>query len=73
MSPEARGILTSDLVAILRSLGTTLLSVRTARGLSLREVSRATGVSFSTITRIEHGEDCNLSSAIAVIEWLGRP
>lgn len=72
MASAERAVLTSDVVLILTSLGTTLASVRKIRGMSLREVGRATGLSFSTVTRVEQGEDCAVSSAIALLEWIGR-
>lgn len=43
---------------------------RAARGLSLREVARKTGVTASTLMRIEHGEDYTVGSLIAVAAYL---
>jgi transcriptional regulator with XRE-family HTH domain len=64
----------TDVLAVIDNLPTTLHTVRMLRGASLRQVARDCGVSFSTITRIEHGEDCNLSHARAVLAWISdRP
>jgi transcriptional regulator with XRE-family HTH domain len=59
-------------VDILANLPATLRAVRTLRGQSLREVAKDAGMSFSTVTRIENGEDCALSSAIAILRWIAR-
>jgi len=60
----------SELAAVLDCLPLLLREARRARKVSLRAVARELDVSFSTITRIEAGEDCNLSNAMAVLRWL---
>lgn len=62
---------TADAIHVLTNLGPTLRTVRTLRGLSLREVARQTGLSFSTVKRIEDGDDCVLSHAILALKWIG--
>ena len=59
-----------DVIDVLDNLGLSVKAVRLARGKSLREVAAKAGVSFSTVQRIESGEDCNLSNAIALLRWL---
>lgn len=62
----------SSVIQVLEGLPTALRVTRLARGCSLRKVARELDVSFSTIYRIEAGEDCNLSSAIAVLRWIAK-
>lgn len=56
-------------------LGALPLLVREARRrnqLSLRAAGRAAGVSFSTIARVERGEDAALSTVVSLLRWIGR-
>lgn len=62
----------AELAAVLEALPLLLREARRARGLSVRAVARDLTVSFSTIGRIEAGEDCNLSNALAVLRWLDK-
>jgi transcriptional regulator with XRE-family HTH domain len=62
----------TDVLAVLDRLGPALLVTRTLRGLSLREVARQTGESASTVMRVENGQDCNLSTARALLAWIGQ-
>lgn len=62
-----------DVLRILDGLGTSLFTVRVMRGLSQREVARQTGESFSTVSRVENGADCNLSTARALLAWIANP
>lgn len=39
-------------------------------GLSLREVGRLTGLSFSTVSRVEHGLGANFRNFMALADWL---
>jgi DNA-binding XRE family transcriptional regulator len=59
----------SDLIAALPLL---LREARRARRLSQRAAARELGISFSTISRIENGEDCVASHVVAVLRWLDR-
>jgi len=63
----------SELAQVLASLPMLLREARRARKLSLRAVARELDLSFSTVTRIESGEDCVLSNAVAVLRWLDAP
>lgn len=54
----------------LAGLGVAVRVMRQARGLSLRQAGEQTGVGFNTIGRLEHGGDCSLSNAIALLRWL---
>jgi transcriptional regulator with XRE-family HTH domain len=63
----------SELASVLAALPLLLREARRARKLSLRSVARDLGMSFSTVTRIERGEDCALSNAVAVLRWLDKP
>jgi transcriptional regulator with XRE-family HTH domain len=61
-----------ELAAVLESLPDALKVTRRARGVSLRECARQIGVSFSTVNRIEAGEDVVLSNAVAVMRWIDQ-
>ena len=67
MSDEDASWLTvaGDLPAALRF-------TRVIRGQSLREVAKATGVSHSTLNRVEHGEvlELTLTRYVAIAMWL---
>jgi len=54
-------------------LGARLRRVRLQRGLTLREVKDATGISVSTLSRIERGASKDLDSATLVVlaAWMG--
>lgn len=56
-------------------LGERLRRVRLQRGLTLREVKDATGISVSTLSRIERGASKDLDSAtlLTLAEWMGMP
>lgn len=57
----------------LESLPATIKAIRRARGASLRKVASESGVSFSTVTRIENGEDANVSSVLSLLRWAITP
>ena len=57
----------------LTSLPAAITAMRRSRGVSLRAVAREAGVSFSTVTRMEHGEDATIGSAVAMMRWLIAP
>ncbi|MEN0071276.1 MAG: helix-turn-helix transcriptional regulator [Propionicimonas sp.] len=60
-------------IAALEALPAALKAVRLSRGTSLRRAAREIGVSFSTVNRIENGEDCSKDNALAVLRWLANP
>ena len=62
----------AELAEVIASLPLLLREARRARGLSLRAAARELGMSFSTVTRMEAGEDCALSNAVAVLRWLDQ-
>ncbi|HEU4544468.1 MAG TPA: helix-turn-helix transcriptional regulator [Jiangellaceae bacterium] len=55
---------------MLAELSTAVRVTRRARRLDLRQTAEKSGVSFTTIGRIERGEDCSLSNAIKLLRWL---
>ena len=63
----------TDVLTVLDGLGIAVKAVRVARGMSLREVARQSGESFSTIHRVESGSDFNVSTARSLLRWLGAP
>ena len=71
--PDPTGDLTSygELADLLGHLPLLLREARRQRRLSVRAAAGQIGCSFSTISRIEAGEDCALSNAIAALRWLG--
>ena len=70
--PELSGDLTpyAELARLLGHLPLLLREARRQRRLSVRAAGRQLGMSFSTVSRIEAGEDCALSNALAVLRWL---
>jgi hypothetical protein len=60
-------------IEALESLGPSLHAVRLSRGKSLRKCAAEMGISFSTVNRVESGEDCDLGSALAILRWLATP
>lgn len=61
-----------ELAEVIGQLPLLLREARRARGLSLRAAAREIGMSFSTVTRMEAGSDCELSNAVAVLQWLDQ-
>ena len=59
-----------EMVDVIDSMPTILLNARRARGLSLREVAEKTGLSFSTVSRMESGAEFSSISLKAVLLWL---
>lgn len=62
--------LNSVTIAVLRSLPARVRERRAAHGISIRQAGREMGVCFSTVSRLENGEDLALSTAIAALRWL---
>lgn len=60
----------AELAAVIDALPLLLREARRAWGLSQRAAAAELGCSFSTVSRIESGEDCALSNAVAVLRWL---
>ena len=57
-------------VQAILGLPTRLKAHRTARDLSLREVARQTGLTASTLMRIEDGRDYTVDSLLAIAAFL---
>lgn len=62
----------AELADVLASLPLIAREMRRARGISLRAAAQEVGVSFSTLHRIESGEDCVASHLIAVMRWIDQ-
>jgi predicted transcriptional regulator len=60
----------ADLLSVLANLPVLVREKRRRDGLSLRAAATATGLSFATVHRVESGEDCVLSHARLLIEWV---
>lgn len=73
MTPGGSGELASyaELAGVLAALPLLLREARRQRRLSVRAAAEEINCSFSTISRIEAGNDCALSNAAAVLRWLG--
>lgn len=57
--------------AILRNLPMDLLNLRESLDLTQTEVGALTGLSKSTIWRIEQGRDVRMFCMLAVLDWMG--
>lgn len=63
-----------ELAEVLSALPILVREARRARGLSQRAAAEQIGVSFSTISRLENGEDLVMSNASRFLCWLdSRP
>lgn len=73
--PDPSGDLTSyvEIAEVLGYLPVLTREARRARQLSQRAAARELGLSFATVSRVEAGEDCALSTATAVLRWLATP
>lgn len=57
-----------------KALASRIRDERQARGLSLRDMAEASGVSFATLQRVETGRrDLRISTLFAIAETLGVP
>lgn len=54
-------------------LGGLLHETRRVRGISRREVGRQTGISYSTISRIEAKGTYDLAVALKLADWIENP
>jgi len=62
----------AELAAVLESLPIVLRETRRARGLSIRACARQAGLSFSTVHRIENGDDAVMSNVITLMRWIDQ-
>lgn len=62
----------AELAGVIGSLPLLLREARRQRQLSQRAAARQLGCSPSTLARMESGEDCALSNAVAVLRWLDQ-
>jgi transcriptional regulator with XRE-family HTH domain len=62
----------AELAGVIGNVPVLLREARRARGLSLRAAARELGMSFSTVDRIERGEDGVVSNTVAVLRWLDQ-
>jgi transcriptional regulator with XRE-family HTH domain len=62
-----------ELLRVLANLPLLVVEKRRRLGLSQRAAAAQTGQSFSTICRAEQGYDMRLSTAMALVEWIGAP
>ena len=61
----------AELADLVENLPLIVLENRRRRQISLREAARELGVSFSTISRVERGEDFNIRILSDLLRWLG--
>lgn len=63
-----------ELLELLDALPMLVRETRRRRGMSMRAVQAATGVTASTIQRCEAGtQDVSLSNAKTLLRWVGTP
>lgn len=62
----------AELAEVLANLPLLCRERRRQDGLSVRAAAERIGISFSTVSRFENGEDTNESTLAAVLRWLGR-
>jgi ribosome-binding protein aMBF1 (putative translation factor) len=60
----------AELAEVIESLPLLVREARRRRRLSIRAAAREMGMSFSTVHRIEQGDDCALSNAMTALRWL---
>lgn len=63
----------AELLRVLDNLPLLVLEKRRRLGLSQRAAAKQTGLTFSTICRAEQGYDMHLSTAMQLVEWVGKP
>lgn len=62
-----------ELADVLESLPLILREMRRARGLSLRAAATEMGMSFSTVTRFEHGDDgATMTTVLGIMRWIDQ-
>lgn len=62
----------AELAEVLANLPLLVRERRRQERLSIRAAAEQIGISFSTIHRMEHGDDMNEASLAAVLRWLAR-
>jgi transcriptional regulator with XRE-family HTH domain len=60
----------TELAEVLSLLPVLVREARRARGLSQRAAAEQVGISFSTISRLENGEDLVMSNVFRLLCWL---
>jgi ribosome-binding protein aMBF1 (putative translation factor) len=55
---------------VITQIGSILKAERAKRGISLAKCAKETGLSTSTIDRLEHGEPCRSIILVDVLNWL---
>jgi transcriptional regulator with XRE-family HTH domain len=60
----------AELAQIIENLPVIVLNARRAKRLSQRALARQAGMSFSTVSRIENGEEMSTVSLAAILGWL---
>jgi transcriptional regulator with XRE-family HTH domain len=61
-----------ELAEVLANLPLLVRERRRQQRLSVRAAAEQIGISFSTISRMENGDDMNEASLAAVLRWLAR-
>lgn len=61
----------AELVRVIANAPVVLHETRRVRAASLRDVSAATGVNFSTLSRFERGGNMHTDHLVAVLRWIG--
>lgn len=61
-----------ELAEVLDNLPSLVREARRARGLSLRAASKQSGITFTTLMRVEKGEGVTVTTAVAVLRWLDQ-
>lgn len=60
----------AELAKLIEHMPIILVNARRARHLSQRAMALQAGMSFSTVSRIENGQEMNSDSLLAVLRWL---
>jgi transcriptional regulator with XRE-family HTH domain len=69
--PKSKPLSYKEIVEVLLQLPLIVREKRRREQPSLRQAARQLDMSFSTVSRIEKGEDGSLSNAIKVLRWIG--
>lgn len=62
----------TELAEVIENLPLLVRETRRSRGLSGRAAAKQAGMNFTTLSRVEHGEDMRASSLQAILRWLDR-
>lgn len=66
----------STYTPVIETIETLPLAVRErrrARGIPIRIAAEEMGVAYSTVHRLESGQECNAGTVLAALRWLDRP